>query len=138
MNKVTYDSNKKIMWNGEREYLFPNLYGHVEDTEMYFINEKVYLTAKAEGIITFEDEARCELARIEIKPTTKNGMHDNIYCRCDDRRIKVWFPIVDYIDNYPDCDGEYDRWTVKYLAYDCVLFDIDTSSLVTYQTKTME
>lgn len=61
MNKRTYDSNQKIMWNGEREYLFPNLYGHVEDTELYFINEKIYLTVKKEGSVTFLDEARNEL-----------------------------------------------------------------------------
>lgn len=138
MNKRTYDSNQKIMWNGEREYLFPNLYGHVEDTELFFINEKIYLTVKKEGCVTFLDEARNELCSTEVKPTTKNGMHDNAYCRCDDGRIRVWFPIVDYIDNYPDCDGEYDRWTVRYVGYDCVMLDIAKGTLTRYETKVKE
>ena len=138
MNQRTYDSNQKIMWNGEREYLFPNLYGYVEDTELYFINEKIYLTVKKEGSVTFLDEARNELCGTEVKPTTKNGMHDNVYCRCDDGRIKVWFPIVDCIDNYPNCDGEHDRWTVRYVGYDCVMLDIAGGTLTRYETKAKE
>ena len=138
MNKRTYDSNQKLMWNGEKEYKFPNLYGHVEDTELFFINERIYLTVKKEGCITFEDEARNELGGIEVRPSTKNGMHDNVYCRYVDGKIRVWFPIVDYIDNYPSCDGEHDRWEVKYIGYDCVVFDIAERTVEVIRTTSMK
>ncbi len=109
-------------------YTLPNLYGHSEDTEIYFPEEKVYATVLNTGSVTFYDENRKELATIEIKPNTKNGMHDNAYCKAEQGKIILWFPIVDYIDNYPNCDGEYDRWDVRYIGYDCVAFDIASRS----------
>ena len=36
-----------------------------------------------------------------------------IYCTINKGTINVRFPVTETIDHYPDCDGEYDRYSVK-------------------------
>ncbi len=118
-------------------YTLPNFYGHVEDTELFFPNEKIYMVVTKEGDIVFEDENRNELVGIVVTPDTKNNMHHDVYCKAEDEKIKVWLPIVEYIDNYPHCDGEYDRWDVNYIAYDYVVFDIANCTLEKTEAKSI-
>jgi len=118
-------------------YTLPNFYGHVEDTEVFFPDEKIYMVVNKNGNIAFEDENRNELAKIVVTPDTKNNMHDNVYCKAESGKIKVWLPIVEYIDNYPHCDGEYDRWDVKYIAYDYIVFDVAGGTLEKTETESI-
>lgn len=116
-------------------YTLPNFYGHAEDTEIHFPEHNIFVTVLNNGKLTFYNEKHNEIAQLTVTPNTENGMHDNIYCKCESGKITFWFPIVTYVDNYPHCDGEYDRWSVKYIAYDCLIFDIASRSFERSEVK---
>ena len=133
MEHRVYDS---ALQNGI--YTLPNHYGHVEDTEVFFANEKTYMVVTESGELVFENEHRQELAKTTVTPDTKTKKHDNVYCKAECGAICVWFPVVEYVDNYPHCDGEYDRWSTSYVAYDCVKFDVAAHTVEQSVTKTCE
>lgn len=131
MEKRIYDINAGL-------YRLPNHYGYVEDTEVYFKNEKIYLIVENTGNIVFISENGKQLAKTLVLPDTKNGKHDDAYCKVIDGKIYVYLPIVDYEDNYPHCDGEYDRWSVVHIGYICIAFNTVDSSLEKSELKTIE
>lgn len=116
----------------------PNYYGFVEDTQVHFPEEHILLTLENTGKVLFSDEAGKELAQTFVAPDTQNGKHDNAWCRCENGKICVFLPIVSYEDNYPYCDGEYDRWTAHTIGYDCVTFDAEKGTLEAEKLKSME
>lgn len=131
MQKRIYSVNAGV-------YRLPNLYGYVEDTEVYFENEKIYLIVENTGKLVFKNEDGEQLAQTVVKPDTKNGKFDDAFCKVTDGEIYLYLPIVDYEDNYPNCDGEYDRWTVVHIGYICLKFNPSDSSLIQSESKTIE
>lgn len=129
---------REMTYNYNTLNKLPNLYGHVENTKVLFDNEHIFITVLKEGEITFESVDGALLSKITIGPDTKNKMHENVYCKANNGKIKVWLPIIEYIDNYPNCDGEHDRWSSKEIAYDVVEFDVSNNTLSVYKADIIE
>lgn len=45
-------------------------------------------------------------------------------------RVAIEFGQIETVDNYPNCDGEHDRWSEKWVAYRTVALSLDDNSLV--------
>lgn len=81
-----------------------------EEITVLFEKEGVMLTADIYGNYTFESTDGT---------VVKNGKAESdrcfmfIYCSVKDNVINVRFPITETVDHYPNCDGEYDRYSTK-------------------------
>lgn len=40
------------------------------------------------------------------------------------KTITISFAIVEWIDNYPNCDGEHDRWDSRTVGYHDLVFSL--------------
>lgn len=135
MQKTTYNSNEKYgtFYNGAVQYSnlyrLPNLYGTIEDTELFLENEKINLTVTKTGKIVFANEDGSVISEAVIEPKTRNNVHEDAFLRVQDKKVYLYFSIMDYEDNYPNCDGESDRWTSVCVGYDCLVFDISSSDV---------
>ena len=143
MQKTTYNSNKKYgtFYNGEVQYSslyrLPNFYGTVEDTELFLENEKISLTVTKTGNVVFADEGGSVIAETAVEPKTRKNIHEDAFLRVQDGKLYLYFSIMDYEDNYPNCDGESDRWTSVCIGYDCLVFDILSANLQIFKTDEM-
>ena len=99
--------------------------GYVSLTEIAFENEKIVVSIEAKtGEVTFYDLQGNHLlsATVDVPPAG-DEKYSEVSCSVDESRIRLGFPTYSYEDNYPNCDGEYDRWTkvisgYRYLCYD--------------------
>jgi len=89
---------------------------------VFFQNEGVVLQADRHGCAIFLDEDGNELYR--ERATHDNGYFGEVLCCVSGSAISVCFPTVEWIDHYPNCDGEYDRWSKRIVAKHYVRFDI--------------
>ena len=53
----------------------------------------------------------------------------DVTCSVEDGQIVLKMPIYSWIDHYPNCDGESDRWSTKTIGYHTVRFDIETGKI---------
>lgn len=44
--------------------------------------------------------------------------------------IKLEFPIYKWIDHYPHCDGEHDRWEQQIIGYRELALDLATGMIL--------
>ncbi len=130
MEKMVYMTNSGVK-------ALPGFYGHIEDTEIFFENEKLYVTVLKTGEITFESELHAKLAEAVMTPDTKNGMHDSAYCKAASGKIYLYFSIVDYVDNYPHCDGEHDRWSEVCTGYDCLVYSLSDGTFERFKADSL-
>ncbi len=42
--------------------------------------------------------------------------------------ITLKFPVYNWVDNYPHCDGEYDRWDTTVIGYHVMKFNLSDNS----------
>ena len=111
-----YDSSVMV---GEKEYSIkrecynsPILPYHV-----LFVQEGIVLTADADGNAVFSNLEGTELFR--DKADGQGRYFSGFYCKVKDGVISVRFPIQEVVDHYPNCDGEYDRYS--YITRDNVV-----------------
>lgn len=76
-----------------------------------FEKENVVLKADAHGNAVFYDLEGQELHK--DKANGKNNFFSRVYFCVKSDGICVRFPIIEWIDHYPNCDGEYDRWSER-------------------------
>ena len=81
---------------------------HQRPTIVFFEKEGVVLSADANGNAVFSNTDGDILYR--GKADGPNPFFDRIHCSVVGCTVHVLFPIVKWIDNYPHCDGEHDRW----------------------------
>ena len=74
-----------------------------------FEQEQILLTADADGNAVFGRTDGTELFR--DKAYGKQRRFSSIYCSVTGGAPSVRFPIKETVDHYPNCDGEYDRWS---------------------------
>lgn len=87
--------------------------GYTSLTKIEFINENVTVNieAKTGEVDFYGPEAKTRLsAKIEV-PLSGDEKFSEVKCIVEGEQIKLGFPHYIYKDNYPHCDGEYDRWT---------------------------
>ena len=75
-----------------------------------FEKENIVLKADADGNALFYDLEGRELHRDKAEGEKRFG---SVYFCVKKNAICLRFPITEWIDHYPNCDGEYDRWTER-------------------------
>lgn len=121
---ITFNSE-----NGKRSFQIAS--GYISETAIYFEKEKITLLVHAKGRTEFYNLNE-ELLAAGAVPSEDSGreVYEQITCEVIEGKIVIEFPIVRWIDNYPNCDGEYDRWDSKIVGYRTVTYDCATASIV--------
>ena len=101
---VQYDK----LYEGTGKRTFPLACGVISTTRIYFKEVDVLVKVEAEGELFFYNTegqllATCSLERQERR-------YNEVNCMVKDGEIVLAFTLYAYVDNYPHCDGEYDRW----------------------------
>lgn len=81
-----------------------------ESITVLFENEGVVLTADIYGNYTFANPDGTVISKGKAE---SDRCFMFIYCSVKDNVINVRFPITETVDHYPNCDGEYDRYSTK-------------------------
>ena len=81
-----------------------------EEITIFFEKEGVVLTADIHGNATFES---VDGKIIKKDKADSSRFFSFIYCIVKDNKITVTFPVTETVDHYPNCDGEYDRYSQK-------------------------
>ncbi len=110
----TYD----VTVNKAKEQKLQLANGHISTTTILFEEQNIVAKIEAKGDIAFLDTNENLLATISI-PGENEGkkVYTQVVCSVDENGILLKFPIVEWIDNYPHCDGEHDRWDEKIIGY---------------------
>lgn len=127
VHKVTFNSQ-----NDPAGQLLELASGHISDNEILFINEKIIVKIESrKGEILFCDEQDTILlsAKTEL-PRSGDEKFSQVQCTVLGDEIKLGFPEYTYVDNYPHCDGEYDRWTKTVSGYQFVCYNYKTNRIV--------
>ena len=56
--------------------------------------------------------------------------YQEISCQAENGKIVLQFPIYQWIDNYPHCDGEHDRWDTRKVGAHTMIFDACAKTVV--------
>ena len=133
MKKFTYekDTVSELM-------LLPNLYGFMEDCDVYFENAGLHAVIETYGRVAFADEAGNIVAETKIEAKTEDDKHTGGFCGIRDGKICVFLQIVRLKDTYPNCDGEHDRWVTTIVGYNCIAFDPATGIIAESQVEKVE
>lgn len=107
-----FDSSKV---SGERNYEFKS----ITSLFVLFEKENVCLEVDVYGNAIFTDVNGVELYSDKADGQGRNFFE--VYCKAEDGAISVRFPIQEVVDHYPNCDGEYDRYS--YITRDNVVID---------------
>lgn len=106
--------------------------GYISTTRIFFENEGIVAVIQAEGKVEFLTAQEVSLAMADIPAQTGGRqVYEDVHCRVSDGRIVLDFPIYRWIDNYPHCDGEHDRWDTVQIGSYTVRFDLKTHTVTT-------
>lgn len=120
-----YDKIFKSTETNEETYQLAS--GYISTTTVFFEEERVAARIEAKGDIVFFDEAGTELAAIQMtEQTGGRGVYEDVVCSEEEGTIVLKFPVVEWIDNYPHCDGEHDRWDSRIIGWHVLRFDTKT------------
>lgn len=120
-----YNSNIE---NGLKSFQLAN--GYISTTEIYFESENIVAKIEADGFVEFFDATENAVASINLpKQAGGKEKYTEVLCGVENSVIKLKFPIVEWIDNYPNCDGEHDRWDTKTIGYHTLTFDCNTTEI---------
>ena len=101
--------------------------GYISSTAILFEKEKIIARIEAKGHIDFFDCDEALLASFDIPPQTGGKeTYNEVLCEAEDNTIILKFPIVEWIDNYPNCDGEHERWDTETIGYHTLKFNYKT------------
>ena len=127
IHEVIFDSVKSD--KGERVSL---ACGYVSLNQISFINEKITVNIEAKtGEIEFYDLESNKLLSTKIQtPASGDEKFSEVECNVEGEQIKLGFPQYSYKDNYPNCDGESDRWTKTVAGFRYLCYDFKNNSLI--------
>lgn len=125
-SEVTFDS--KCHPGGT---MIPLACGFISLTKITMCNENISITIEAKtGEICFFDAASQLLLSAKVKvPSSGDEKFSEVKCIAEGNQIKLGFPQYSYKDHYPNCDGEYDRWTKYISGFDFLCYDIQNNCI---------
>ena len=106
--------------------------GYISLNEITFVNENVIVSVEAcTGEVIFSSLDSSKLLSVKADmDSSEDGKFSEIKCLVQDGQIKLGFPLYTYKDNYPNCDGEHDRWTKTILDFRFLCYDIERNIMV--------
>ena len=116
--------------DNEKGY-FPIANGYVSETVIFFEKENIFAVVHAKGHAAFYDAEDILLAEGDV-PAEEDGkgVYTQLACRVEGDAITLQFPICQWIDNYPHCDGEHDRWDTEIVGFYPLTFDLSNRKIV--------
>ena len=61
---------------------------------------------------------------------------DYVRCSADENEIRIEYPEYEWVDRYPNCDGEYDRLNTVFVGYySPIVLDLKTRKIKPYKDK---
>lgn len=104
--------------------------GYISQTTVLFESANICARVDAVGSVEFLDCNGNAVASAEApEETSGKKKYTELLCRYDGENIILRFPIVKWIDNYPHCDGEHDRWDSVIIGYHTVTFSTETGNI---------
>ena len=104
--------------------------GYCSTTNILFEKQSINVSVEAKGEVKFSDEKGNLLVSANLPEIEEGrGVYENICCKADGDVITLEFPIVKWIDNYPNCDGEYDRWDSVKVGCHILRYNISTNKV---------
>jgi len=106
--------------------------GYLSLSQIIFVNEGITVTVEAKtGEVEFFDAESNKLLAVKAAlPADGDEKFSELKCVADGGVIKLGFPEYTYKDNYPNCDGESDRWTKVISGYRFMSYDIKNNCIV--------
>lgn len=115
--------------NGSRKYQIAS--GYISETVILFEREETIALVYAEGRVGFFDRDGNSLAEGKVESQTGGReVYEEVVCEADETALTLRFPIVKWIDNYPNCDGENDRWDSVIIGYNTLTYDRKNKTIV--------
>lgn len=90
--------------------LYEKKYDIDQEITILFEKENIILQADAQGNAVFFDTDGNEIQNGKAESNKRFGF---IFCDVNKNSISVRFPVTETIDHYPNCDGEYDRYSER-------------------------
>lgn len=104
--------------------------GYISETTIHFENENVVAVIQAKGSVEFFNMDDELIAAGKVAPEESGkGVYEEIACQAEGNLIILQFPIYEWIDNYPNCDGEHDRWDTKIIGFHTLTLDLLSCSI---------
>ena len=138
-SKIVFDSVNHTVKDSGHHYSVPNnsvvvgiAHGCISTTDIIFVNEGIRVRVTAEGYVDFYDNDDKLLASA-YDPANDGGPghYECISCEVNGDKIILNFPLYEWEDNYPHCDGEFDRWDCHLIGYKSdIAFNLTTHCLV--------
>lgn len=134
MDHMIYNSHE------QSDYITINApyYNAIRPTKITFEQEQINVLVDSLGHVEFQDLQGTCLGYID-SPAAKSpdlyghsGQYGTVWCKVQDNKIIVRLPIYTWYDDYPHCDGEYDRWSRCTVGHFHVTFDL-TSQKIAYE-----
>lgn len=110
----------------------PEIWHHLaSQTAVHFVNEKVIAEVQAKGSAEFFKEDGTLIAAGNVEPE-RGGMekYEDISFYVTAQTIELRFPVYKWIDNYPHCDGEHDRWDSKITGFRTLKLDLVSGTIL--------
>ena len=105
--------------------------GFISTSYILLEKESIILKVEAIGEIEFlnvEEEVLCK-AKVD-RQVGGSKCYEEIYLTVDSGIITIDFPIYEWFDNYPNCDGEYDRWDTKTIGYRSIKYSLELNKCI--------
>lgn len=126
ISRYSYDSETKILdargnstRSGLQGYAGCEIaHGVISTTEILFVKEGIIARIEAIGKVDFLNQEEKLLSSASVLADDDgHGKYEDAYCTVEGDRIKIRFPLYEWYDNYPHCDGEYDRWDCRVVGF---------------------
>ena len=106
--------------------------GYISLNEITFAKENIAVSIEAcTGEVIFSNLDSGKLLSVKAEtPSSGDDKYSEIKCIVRDGQIKLGFPLYAYEDNYPNCDGEHDRWTKTISDFRFLCYDIKSNQIV--------
>ncbi len=130
----TMERKIDIVFNSEKESgekLLQLASGYISETTILFENEKIAAVIQAKGSVEFFNMNDERVADGKV-PAVESGkeVYVEVCCQVKENLLILKFPIYQWIDNYPNCDGEHDRWDTKIVGFHTLTLDLLTHSII--------
>lgn len=107
-------------------------YNAIDPTAVFFEVERITATVDSLGHIEFFDQDKQSLGFVDVPAAESpdlyahSGQYGEVHCRAESGRVIFDLPVYRWVDHYPHCDGESDRWSRYVVRWFRVEFDCRT------------
>ena len=123
---ITFDSEKIT---GSQKYQLAS--GYISQTSILFEKEGVIAVIQANGSVEFFDRNDSRIAAGNAPAIDDGrGVYEDVFCAVNNGAICLEFPVYKWIDNYPNCDGEHDRWDTVIIGRHTLTLELSTGKLI--------